>query len=65
MNEELVKLLTWYAPIRTHYHKNIGKFGRYLQEFIEPELWDELIVFFMTIYIISIHAEGAVRELHP
>jgi aminoglycoside 6-adenylyltransferase len=41
VKEELIKLLTWYAAIRTNHQKVIGKFGKNLQECLEPELWNE------------------------
>lgn len=43
VKEELIKLLTWYAGMKTNYQKTIGKFGKYLKEYIEPEIWDEFI----------------------
>ncbi len=41
VKEELIKLLIWYAAIRTNHQKVIGKFGKNLQECLEPELWNE------------------------
>lgn len=37
---ELIKLLSWYAGTNTGFNKTIGKFGKYLQDYLEPELWD-------------------------
>lgn len=39
VKEELIKLLSWYAGLKTDYQKTIGKFGKNLQQYIEPELW--------------------------
>lgn len=41
VKESLIKLLTWHAAIRTKYVKTIGKFGKYLDKYIEPEVWDK------------------------
>lgn len=41
VKEELIKLLSWYAAIKTKYEKTIGKFGKYLEHYLEPELWDK------------------------
>ncbi len=39
VKEELIKLLTWHAGIRTDYQKTMGKYGKYLEKYIEPMLW--------------------------
>lgn len=41
VKEELIKLLTWYAGIKSNYEHTIGKFGKYLENFLEPDLWDK------------------------
>ncbi len=41
VKEELIKLLTWHAAMNTNFEKNIGKFGKYLEKYIEPEIWSE------------------------
>lgn len=42
IGEGLLKLLAWYASMRTNYKYPIGKFGRYLEDYLEPELWQKL-----------------------
>jgi aminoglycoside 6-adenylyltransferase len=37
-----MKMVTWYVGVRTQFSKNPGAFGKYLQEYLEPELWDLL-----------------------
>jgi aminoglycoside 6-adenylyltransferase len=39
MRDELMKMLTWYAGIRTNYKVSVGLFGKYLNKQIEPNLW--------------------------
>jgi len=39
MREQLVKMLTWHIGIRTAFQQGAGKFGKYLQRRLEPELW--------------------------
>ena len=41
VKEELIKLLTWYAALKTNYAQLLGKFGKYLEKFIEPEIWNK------------------------
>lgn len=36
---ELIKLLIWYAGIKTNHSKNLGAYGKYLEKYIEPEIW--------------------------
>lgn len=40
---QLIKLLTWYAGINTHFEKNIGKCGRHLESYLERPLWEKFI----------------------
>lgn len=44
---ELIKLLIWYAGIKTNYSKNLGAYGKYLEKYIEPQLWQK----FVTTYV--------------
>lgn len=37
--EQLMKMLTWYFGIRTDFKKSPGKFGKYIKNDVEPELW--------------------------
>lgn len=41
--EQLMKMLYWYVGIRTDFKKNPGKLGKYLESFLEPELWELLL----------------------
>ena len=40
--DELMKMLTWYIGIKTNFSKNPGKYGKYFQRYLEPELWERL-----------------------
>jgi aminoglycoside 6-adenylyltransferase len=42
VREQLMKMLTWYVGIETQFSCNPGKFGKYLKQYLEPELWDML-----------------------
>lgn len=42
MREQLLKMLTWYVGMQTQFSRNPGKFGKYLEQYLEPELWDML-----------------------
>lgn len=44
VKEQLLQLLTWYGAYQTDYKISLGKFSRHLQEFIEPELWHDLLL---------------------
>lgn len=39
MRGELMKMLNWYFGVRTKFEKSPGKFGKYLREGLESELW--------------------------
>lgn len=39
---ELLKMLNWYIGINTNFLKNPGKYGKYIQRYLEPELWELL-----------------------
>jgi aminoglycoside 6-adenylyltransferase len=41
--DQLMKMLVWYVGVRTQFSKNPGKFGKYLDRYLEPELWDMLL----------------------
>jgi aminoglycoside 6-adenylyltransferase len=43
VKEELIKLLSWYAGLKTDYQKPIGKFGKHLEKYIEPDIWNKFI----------------------
>ena len=40
---QLMKMLDWYVGVKTGFSKNPGKFGKYLRQLLEPELWDRLL----------------------
>jgi aminoglycoside 6-adenylyltransferase len=42
LREELMKMLTWHIGIKTRFSRNPGKFGKYFQQYLEPELWEML-----------------------
>ena len=39
---QLMKMITWYVGLRTEFSQNPGIFGKYLQQFLEPELREML-----------------------
>jgi len=39
VREELMKMLAWYIGCKTQFACNAGKFGKYYQRYLEPELW--------------------------
>jgi aminoglycoside 6-adenylyltransferase len=39
---QLMKMLTWYVGMKTQFSCNLGKFGKYLKQYLEPDLWDIL-----------------------
>ncbi len=41
--EQLMKMLAWTVGIKTGFSGNPGKFGKYLQRTLEPELWAMLL----------------------
>ncbi len=43
VREQLDKMLVWYAGMRTAYQQSPGKEGKYLEKFLEPELWQLLL----------------------
>jgi aminoglycoside 6-adenylyltransferase len=40
--DQLLKMLNWYIGINTNFPKNPGKYGKYIQRYLEPELWELL-----------------------
>jgi aminoglycoside 6-adenylyltransferase len=40
--EQLLKMLTWHIGVKTRFSRNPGKFGKYFQQYLEPELWNML-----------------------
>ena len=39
---QLVKMIDWHVGVETGFRGNPGKFGKYLQRYLEPELWELL-----------------------
>lgn len=39
----LMKMLNWHIGIKTDYSVSPGKYGKYLQQYLEPELWGQLM----------------------
>lgn len=42
VREQLMKMLAWHIGIQTGFQRNLGKFGKYFQRYLEPELWQML-----------------------
>ncbi len=42
VREQLMKMLTWYVGMNTKFSRSPGKFGKYLKQYLEPELWEML-----------------------
>jgi aminoglycoside 6-adenylyltransferase len=43
VREQLMKMLVWYAGMKTGFTRSPGKYGKYLKDFLEPDLWDLLL----------------------
>jgi aminoglycoside 6-adenylyltransferase len=43
VRDQLMKMLVWYAGMRTQFSQTPGKSGKYLQGQLEPELWERLL----------------------
>ncbi len=43
LREQLMKMLSWYVGVNTQFSYNPGKYGKYLQQRLEPELWAMLL----------------------
>ena len=39
----LMKMLNWYIGIKTGFSVDPGKHGKYLKQYLEPELWNQLL----------------------
>jgi aminoglycoside 6-adenylyltransferase len=42
VRDQLMKMIAWHVGLRTQFSQNPGKFGKYLQQYLEPELWEML-----------------------
>ncbi len=41
--DQLTRMLNWYIGVKTGFAVNPGKLGKYLQKYLEPELWEMLL----------------------
>lgn len=39
VRKELMKMLTWYVGMKTGYSRNLGGYGKFLQQHLESDLW--------------------------
>jgi aminoglycoside 6-adenylyltransferase len=42
VRDQLMKMLTWHVGMSTQFSHSPGKFGKYLKQYLEPELWEML-----------------------
>jgi len=42
VRDKLMQMLNWHVGVETGFCRNPGKFGKYLQRYLEPELWELL-----------------------
>jgi aminoglycoside 6-adenylyltransferase len=42
VRDQLMNMLTWYVGTKTQFSRSPGKFGKYLKQYLEPELWEML-----------------------
>ncbi len=43
VRDQLMIMLTWHVGVKTGFNKNPGKLGKYLEQCLEPELWEMLL----------------------
>jgi aminoglycoside 6-adenylyltransferase len=43
VRDQLMKMIEWYVGQRTEYTRSPGKYGKYLQDYLEPEVWGKLL----------------------
>ena len=43
VRDQLMKMLVWYAGMRTQFSQNPGKNGKNIQQLLEPDLWERLL----------------------
>lgn len=41
VKEQLIKLLMWYAAIKTQFKKSMGAHAKHIEQYLEPDLWDK------------------------
>lgn len=42
VRDQLMKMLVWYVGVRTDFQKSPGKVGKYLKEYLDPQIWSLL-----------------------
>jgi aminoglycoside 6-adenylyltransferase len=42
LRDQLMKMLAWHIGVNTRFSQNPGKFGKYFQKYLAPELWGML-----------------------
>jgi len=43
VREQLMKMLSWYVGMKIGFKVSTGKGGKYLEKYVEPELWQLLL----------------------
>ena len=43
VKEELLKMLAWYVSFNTGYKFTLGNYGKNMERYLEPELWQKLL----------------------
>jgi aminoglycoside 6-adenylyltransferase len=43
VRDQVMKMAAWYVGTRTEFSRNPGKCGKYLKQYLEPELWEMLL----------------------
>lgn len=43
VREQLMKMLNWYIGMRTEFKTSPGKMGKYIEKYLEPDLWQLLL----------------------
>jgi aminoglycoside 6-adenylyltransferase len=42
VRDQLMKVIAWHVGLRTQFSRNPGKYGKYLRQYLDPELWEML-----------------------
>ncbi|CBJ13598.1 aminoglycoside 6-adenylyltransferase [Legionella longbeachae] len=43
VKEELIRMLTWYIGIQTGFNKSLGVYGKYIENYLEPKVWQTFL----------------------
>jgi aminoglycoside 6-adenylyltransferase len=43
VRDQLMTMLTWHVGVKTKFSRSSGKLGKYLEQYLEPELWEMLL----------------------